>query len=134
MILKRTIFTLLCSLVLQAGDLSPEQTAKILKVIANGCGEFQIACKEPGLKGALSALGISVEDGSAMVWCTSVGEAKAQLHMGRLVVVGSRDLAGSACVVVGEEAGRPKIIFNTTNLRTCKVKLGDTVMKIGEKL
>jgi len=129
----RTAFALLCGLFLQAGDLSPEQTAKVLKGIANGCGEFQITCKEPALKAALSALGISVEDGSAMVWCTTAAEAKAQLHLGRLVVVGHRDLSSSACVVVEEEGGRPKILLNTANLRNCKVKLGDALMKIGEK-
>ena len=131
--IKRISLAVLCCLGLQAGDLSPEQTAKILKGIANGCGEFQITCKEPALRAALSGLGISVEDGSAMVWCSSAAEAKGQLHMGRLVVVGHRDLANSACVVVEEEGGRPKIVFNTANLRTCKVKLGDALMKIGEK-
>lgn len=129
----RVVLTLLCSLALQAADLSTEQSAKILKSIANGCGEFQISCKEPGLRAALSALGVSVEDGSSIVWCTTAVEAKAQLHPGRLVVVGNRDMASSACVVIVEEGGRPKIIFNMANLRGCKVKLGDALMKIGEK-
>jgi hypothetical protein len=129
----RIAITLLFSLALQAADLSAEKSAKILKSIANGCGEFQISCKEPGLKAALSALGISVEDGSSIVWCSTAMEAKAQLQLGRLVVVGNRDLASSACVVIVEEGGRPKIIFNMANLRVCKVKLGDALMKIGEK-
>ena len=77
---------------------------------------------------------MSVEDGAAIVWCNSAGEAKGHLHMGRLVVAGHRDLISSACVVVEEEAGRPKILLNTANLRTSKVKLGDALMKIGEQI
>ena len=133
---RRLALTLLCTcgaLSLKAGDLAPEQAAKILKGIASGCGEFQVSCKDPALKAALSALGVSVEDGASIVWCTAAPEAKGQLHLGRLVVVGRRDLASSACVIVEEAAGRPKIVLNTANLRTCKVKLGDALMKIGEK-
>jgi hypothetical protein len=36
--------------------------------------------------------------------------------------------------VVEEEGGRSRIVFNTSNLRNCKVKVGDTLMKIGEKM
>ena len=134
--LKRMAILLLCAcgpLALRAGDLAPEQTAKILKGIASGAGEFQVTCKDPALKAALSALGLSVEDGSSIVWCTSLPEAKGQQHLGRLVVVGRRELSTAACVIIEEDGGRPKIILNTANLRTCKVKLGDALMKIGEK-
>ena len=126
--------TLLCcagARAAQAGDLSPEQTAKILKVIAGSCGEFQIGCKEAPLKAALSALGISVEEGSPVVWCTTLQDAKANLAKGRMVVVGHRDLGSAACIVVEEDGGRPKILLNSTNLRACKLKLGDAIMKIG---
>jgi hypothetical protein len=135
--IQRIALTLLCSfgvLALQAGELSPEQTAKILKVIASGCGEFQVNCKDAPLKAALSSLGISVEEGSPIVWCSTLPDAKANLAKGRLVVVGHQDLLSAACIVVEEEGGRPKILINTANLRTCKLKLGDAIMKIGTKL
>jgi len=134
--LNRIAVALLCALgvqALQAGDLSPEQTAKFLKVIANSSGN-KVSCQDGPLKAALTALGVGVESGSPVVWCTGMGEAKMQKQMGKLVVVGHKDLMSVACVVLEEEDGHPKILLNTGNIRACHVTLGDALMKIGEKL
>ena len=79
-------------------------------------------------------MGLVVESGSSIVWCTSPQEAKVQKQMGRLVVVGSRALTPVACIVLDEDGGRPKIILNTTNIRGSRIQLSDALMKIGEKL
>jgi len=131
--LKRIALILLCScgMGLHAGALSPEQTAKIMKVIATGCGEIQVNCKDAALKAALSAVGLSVEEGAPIAWCSNLPDARANLAKGRLVVVGHPDLLSAACIVVEEDGGRPKILLNSTNLRACKLKLGDAIMKIG---
>jgi hypothetical protein len=50
-----------------------------------------------------------------------------------MVVVGHRDLMSAACVVLEEDGGRPKIMLNNNNLRSCRLKLGDAIMKISTK-
>ena len=135
--LNRIAVALLCALgiqALQAGDLSPEQTAKFLKVISTASGQNKVSCQDSALKAALTALGVVVENGSPIVWCTGMGEARMQKQMGKLVVVGHKELMPMACIVLEEEGGHPKILLNTNNIRTSHVTLGDALMKIGEKL
>jgi hypothetical protein len=122
------------ALALQASDLTPEVTARFLKVIATTSGQTRIACQDGAVKTALEAQGMPVEAGAGIVWCTSVTEARMQKQLGKLVVVGRRDLVAMACIVLEEEGGRPRLVLNTTNIRTCKITLGDALMRIGEKL
>ena len=135
--LKQLAVSMLCvfgSLAVQAGELSPEVTAKFLKVIVSTSGQGKIACSDSTMKSALEAQGISVDSSSPVVWCTNPTEAKMQRAMGKLVVVGRRDLGAMACIVIAEDSGRPKLVLNTNNLRSSKVTLSDAIMKIGEKL
>ena len=135
--LQRIALALLCACGAQqlpAGDLPPEMLAKILKVICTTSGQTKIACSDASVKTALEAVGLTVENGASIVWCTSPQEAKVQKQMGRLVVVGRRDLTPLACIVLDEDGGRPKIILNTSNIRNSRIQLSDALMKIGEKL
>ena len=135
--LQRIALALLCmggAQQLSAGDLTPETKAKILKVICTTSGQTKIACSDPAVKTALEAVGLIVESGSSIVWCSSPQEAKVQKQMGRLVVVGTRSLTAMACIVLEEDGGRPKIILNTNNIRGSRIQLSDALMKIGEKL
>jgi len=135
--LKRIAIAFLCALgvqALQAGDLSPEQTAKILKVIVTASGQTKVNCADGAVKAALAALGVPVESGASIVWCTGMGEARMQKQMGKLVVVGHKELLSMACIVLEAEDGHPKILLNTGNIRNTHITLGDALMKIGEKL
>ena len=137
MTLNRIATTLLAgfgALALQASDLTPEMTAKFLKVIASTSGQTRVACQDAGIKAALETQGIAVEAGASVVWCTTVPEAKISKQQGKLVVVGRRDLSGMACILLEEDGGRPKLILNTANIRASRVAVGDALMKIGEKL
>ena len=119
----------------QAADLSPEVTAKFLKVIATTSGQTRVGCNDSAVKAALEAQGMPVDSGSAVVWCSSLSEARMQTRQGKLVVVGHRELGATACIIlVEEEGGRPKLILNTGNIRNTHLTLGDALMKIGEKL
>ena len=122
------------ALALQASDLTPEVTARFLKVIATTSGQTRIACLDGAVKTALEAQGIPVETGAGIVWCTTLTEARMQKQAGKLVVVGRRELTPMACIVLAEEGGRPKLVLNTTNIRACKITLGDALMRIGDKL
>ena len=135
--IKQLTVSLLCAFgafAVQAGDLSPEVTAKFLKVIVSTSGQGKISCSDAPLKSALEAQGVTVDSGAQIIWCTNPMDAKNQKTMGKLVVVGRRDLGANACIVIEEDGGRPKLIFNTANLQRSRVTLSDAVMKIGEKL
>ena len=137
MTLTRLATTLLLgfgALALQASDLTPEVTAKFLKVIASTSGQSRVACLDGGVKAALETQGITVDAGAAVVWCTSAPEARVSKQQGKMVVVGRWDLSSMACILLEEDGGRPKLILNTANIRTCRTPVGDALMKIGEKL
>ena len=122
------------ALALQATELSPEVTAKFLKVIATTSGQNRVACVDGSVKAALETQGIKVEASASVVWCTSAPEAKASKQQGKLVVVGRRELSSLACILLEEDGGRPKLVLNTANIRSSRTPVGDALMKIGEKL
>jgi hypothetical protein len=135
--MKHLALSLLCvagGLKLQAGELTPEVTGKFLKVIVSTSGQGKIACADAPVKAALENLGVTVDSTASIIWCTSPVDAKMQKNNGKMVVVGRRDLGPFACIIIEEEGGRPKLILNTTNIRSSKVTLSDALMKIGEKL
>lgn len=118
----------------QAGDLAPEVEAKFLKVIVSSTGTSRIACADPVLKAALEAQGVTVDPSAQVIWVTGMSEARAGKAMGKLVITPKRDLVASVAVLLEEDGGRPKIFLNTSNLHAAKVQLGDTVLKITEKI
>jgi hypothetical protein len=122
------------ALALSAGELTPEVTAKFLKVIASTSGQGKIACNEATVRAALTAQGVTVDTGSAVVWCTNAAEVRSQKQMGKLVVVGRRDLSAQACILIEEEDGRPRLMLNSGNIRASRITLSDSLLKIGEKL
>ena len=134
MLLKRTAVLIGCmaaAMSLSADELQPEQSAKFLKVIMASAGQSKVACADPAVKAALVAMGVAVDAGASVIWCTNISEAKGAKSGGRLVVVGRRDLAQAAAIIVEEEGGRPKLVFNNANMGTWKNRLGDALMKIG---
>jgi hypothetical protein len=118
----------------QAAELGPEVEAKFLKAIVASSGTNKISCNDAALKAALEAQGIVVESGAGIAWVTNPNEAKTMKQFGRLVITNRRDLGASACVLIVEEGGRPKIMLNPANLKAAKIQLSDAVMKIGEKI
>jgi hypothetical protein len=134
--LRNLAASVLCScavLALQAGDLPVEAQAKFLKVIATS-GGGRIACGDPALKGALEAQGVTVDRTAMIVWASNPMEAKMAKQAGRLVVAGHRDLLAWAGIILEDEGGRPKLVFNTTNIKASRVQLSDAVMKIGSRM
>jgi len=132
--LALSLLTVFGTVALQAEDLTPEVTAKFLRILVTSSGQNKIACGDAALKAALEAQGVTVDATSAIVWCTRPVDAKNYKAQGKLVVAGTRDMAGFAGVLITGENGRPKLTINTANLRSAKVTLGDTVMKMGEKV
>lgn len=128
------LFVAIASTALRAGELSPEVEAKILKALVSSSGSMKIACSDATLKAALEAQGITVDSSAMIVWATNAMEARNGKTMGRLVVTSHREFAASACVVIEEADGRPKILLNPPNLHAAKVQLGDAVLKIAEKI
>lgn len=118
----------------QAGELSPEVQAKFLKVIVSSSSAGKIACTDPALKAALEAQGVTVDGSSMIAWCTNPMEAKMLKGAGRLVIAGNRSFMATACIVMEEDGGRPKLLLNTANLRSARIQLSDTIMKICEKI
>jgi len=139
MMMTKTMKTLLLTAACLAGsgaradDLSPELTAKVLKLIVASSGN-KIACTEPTLKAALEALGVGIDPGAPIGWATSAMEAKNFKTFGRLVITGKRELAGAAAILIQEEGGRPKILLNPPNLKGAKVQISDAVLKMGSAL
>ena len=140
MLTMKSMRTLLLTVACLAGmgvraeDLSPETTAKFLKVIITSSGGNKIACSDPTLKAALEAVGIVVDAGAPIGWASNAMEAKNFKTFGRLVITGKRDLAGSAAILIQEEGGRPKIILNPPNLKGAKVQISDAVLKMGSTI
>ncbi|MBK8792823.1 MAG: DUF4154 domain-containing protein [Holophaga sp.] len=121
-----------CSLALQAGDLSPEITAKLIKIIAGASGG-KVACRDATMKAALEGAGVTVDGDSKIVWATNPVEVKSL--RGRLVIVGKKEfLSSGAAVAIAEDGGKPKIFLNQAAITASGLTLSDAILKIAEKL
>lgn len=114
-----------------AGELPPDITAKLLKIIVTNAGG-KISCREPALKEALTAAGVAVEDSAKVVWVTNPAQAKMLKAQGKLVVGPSPSLlpAGAGIVLV-EDGGKPKILLQMANVSASGVTLPDALLKVG---
>lgn len=133
---KHVLLTLaaLAGLAASAGELSPEVSAKFVKAIVSSSGSNKVACSDPGVKAAFEAVGLQVDSGAQIIWATNMNEARAGKQMGRLVVTPKRELAGMACILLEEADGHPKMVLNTSNLKSARVQLGDAILKIAAKI
>lgn len=131
--LRHLFLISLASLALRA-ELAPEVQAKIIKAIVASSGSNKIACSDGSLKGPLEAVGLVVDSSAPIVYTNSPAEARNFKTFGRLIITEKRELANFAAVIISDDGGRPKIMLNTTNLKTAKVQLSDAVLKIAEKL
>lgn len=119
------------SLGLQAGDLSPEMTAKLIKIIATSASG-KVACRDATMKAALEGAGVAVDGDSKVVWATNPVEVKAL--RGRLIIVGRKEwLSSGASIAIAEDGGKPKIFLNQASIAASGVTLSDAILKIAEK-
>lgn len=116
---------------LSAGELPVDIQAKLLKIIANGAGSAgKVACKDPDLKAALEAQGMTVDDGAKVVFSNMGPQIKTFKTMGRLVVCGRPELLQQgASICIAEDGGKPKIFLNPMNIKASGVQLSDAIMK-----
>lgn len=121
------------SAVLRAEDLAPEVEARFVKVVAQGSGVSKIRCTDPTMKSALEAQGLTIDNNSPMVWTNSQAEARMAKATGVLVLSGKREMLSQAAVVIQGEGGRPKFLVNASNLKGCRVQLGDSILRISDK-
>lgn len=121
----------LAGLSVSAGELPPEITAKLLKIVVSSSGGA-IACRDAALKTALEAAGVTVDDGAKVVWVTNPAQAKMLKTQGKLVVGPSQSLlpAGGGIALV-EDGGKPKIFLNMANVQASGVTLPDALLKVG---
>ncbi len=115
----------------QAGELPPDITAKLLKILVTNAGG-KISCREPALKEALEAAGVAVEDNAKVVWVTNPAQAKMLKSQGKLVVGPSQALlSAGAGVALVEDGGKPKILLQMANVSASGVTLPDALLKVG---
>lgn len=115
----------------QAGELPPDVTAKLLKIIVTNAGG-KISCREPALKEALEAAGVAVEDSAKVVWVTNPAQAKMLKSQGKLVVGPSPALLGAgAGIALVEDGGKPKILLQMANVTSSGITLPDALLKVG---
>ncbi|HQL48221.1 MAG TPA: hypothetical protein PLC09_06090 [Holophaga sp.] len=115
----------------QAGELPPDITAKLLKILVTNAGG-KISCRDAALKDALTAVGVTVEDSAKVVWVTNPAQAKMLKSQGKLVVGPSPSLlyAGAGVALV-EDGGKPKILLQMANVSASGVTLPDALLKVG---
>lgn len=117
---------------LPAGELSPEVTAKLVKLIVNGAGgQGKIGCRDAALKAAFEAQGLVVDSGAKVAWGGNPNEIKALKAQGKMVICGKQDwLPQGASIAITEEGGRPKLFLNKAHIAVSGVGLSDDVLKI----
>ena len=77
--------------------------------------------------------GISVSPDSMVVWATSAAMVKKEVASGKLIITGDMSLLREgASIAIVEKDGKPFVVVNLTNLMRCKVKVGDSVIRIGK--
>jgi hypothetical protein len=122
----------LCSTLLQAGDLAAPTVAKFIRVIASS-GGGKAACRDRDVAAELATLGVAVDPESKVVWVSLEAEVGKLARMGRLVICGKLELlAAGASVALVAEGGRPTIYISAKNLAGTGVALSDSVLKISK--
>ncbi len=121
---------------LAAGDLSPDQQAKFIKILASSAGSTgKVACRDAALAGELAKLGMASDPGAKVAWAGSEAEVKALKAAGKLVICGKLEwLAAGGSIAIVEEGGKPQIILSMGNIAASGITLSDAVLKIGKKL
>lgn len=126
------IFLSCISFVARAGDLSPEVATKFIKIIASASGG-KVFTRDPAMKAALEAAGVTIDSGAKIYWCTTPGEVKMAAQQRRLCVVGQSSLlSAGAGVALTEDGGRPKIMINKAAVDASGVSLPDMIFKVSQ--
>jgi hypothetical protein len=116
----------------QAGDLTPEVATKFIKLISSTSGG-KVFARDPAMKSALEAAGVSVDASAKVYWCTSPSEVKMAAQQRRLCVVGQSGLLGAgAGIALTEDGGKPKIMINKSALTASGVSLPDMIFKVSQ--
>ncbi|MDP2876940.1 MAG: hypothetical protein Q8O00_12210 [Holophaga sp.] len=121
-------------LTLSAGELSPDTTAKIVKVIVNGSGG-KIVCRDSAMKSLLDSNNVNTEGSSNIIWSSTPAEIRMLKAQRKLIICNrSEFLAMGAAIAITEDGGKPKIFLHPGNIAASGVILSDAVLKIGEKI
>lgn len=125
-----SLMLVFCGSFLQAGELPPEVLAKFLKIAA---ADGKIACKDPALKSALEAAGVTVDSGAKIIWCTNPNEIKMAKMSGKLCVVGRPELVIAGCgIAILDDGGKPKIMVNKAAIAASGANVSPMLFKVGE--
>lgn len=117
---------------LPAGELSPEITAKLIKLIVNGAGgQGKVGCRDSALKAALEAQGLTIDPAAKVAWGGNPNEIKALKAQGKMVICAKQEwLPQGASIAITEDGGRPKLFLNKAHIAVSGVGLSDDVLKI----
>jgi hypothetical protein len=118
---------------LSAGDLSSATVAKFLRVILQGAGVKSVACADKEIQAELTALGVTVDPDSRVVWVDADKDIPMPVKLGKCVICGTRSgaRAGASLALLSED-GRPVILVNPKALAASHVTLPDSVLKLAK--
>jgi len=116
---------------LMAEDISVEEAAKFLRILASEAGsEGRIACKDVDMVIQLKKQDISIDAKANVAWAFNPQQTRFYLSEHKLVVCNSRKLFAAGGVIAFERiGGRLTIFYNPGNLEKSGVHLPESFLR-----